>query len=71
MLHKTRSISSALLEGFLIITVARLIPHAGIGVHTISACPNCWVGNDNGEWDHFGQGLSYMSIDESVDRAIT
>jgi hypothetical protein len=71
MLHKIGTIGSALLEGVLIITVLTLVPHAGIVIHTVSACPHCWVGNDDGEWDNAVRTITYDAIEESLDRAMT
>ncbi|HYY91098.1 MAG TPA: hypothetical protein VE955_03845, partial [Candidatus Dormibacteraeota bacterium] len=69
MLPKAGPIGSAILEGFLFVTVVALLPHAGILPHPASACPNCWVGSDDGEFDQcFGSSCypSYVWVDESI-----
>lgn len=68
MLHKVGPIGSALLEGVLIITVIALIPHSGLMPHPVSACPNCWTSNDDGEFDWPGccQYSDYVTVSESI-----
>jgi hypothetical protein len=62
---------SALLEGVLIITVIALIPHSGLMPHLASACPNCWVGRDDGEFDWYTSAPRYVWVDESITTPLT